>query len=215
MTRAPVSSPASPRRTSRPSWSGIFKSSSTTSGLSFSTSATHSAPLRPWPTTVTSSSASSSLQRPSRKMGWSSTPSTRLVVLAGDRAMAAAGERDVDPQGGAAAGAGVDGEGAAQRPGALADRDRPQALLLQGALGIGAGEREAAAVVVDQQPQESLVLPQPHHHVLGAGVLLDVVERLAEDPEHLPADAFREGGVHRVGPEVHLDAGLLLELGGV
>src|SRR3990172_1107413 len=210
----PAACPSAPS-TARPSWSGIFRSSRTTSGLSFSTSPRHSAPLRPWPTTVMSSSAWSSLQRPSRKMGWSSTTSTRMLALEEGLAIASLGERDLDPQGAAAAGAGVNRQLAAQGPGALADRDRSQPLLLEGALGIGAREREPAAVVVHQQPQEAVVLPQPHHHVLRPSVLVDVVQGLAQNPEHFPADAFGERLLHPVGPEDHLDAGLLLELGAV
>src|SRR5450432_3052377 len=81
ITRVGMVSKFTSSSTAKPSLSGMRKSSSKISGFSFASSLIHSAPFCASPTMVMSSSPSSNLRSPSRKIAWSSAINTRICIF--------------------------------------------------------------------------------------------------------------------------------------
>ena len=131
-------------RTARPSLSGMRRSSNRMSGLSFASSLMHSAPFCASPTMVMSSSAPSSLRRPSRKIAWSSASRTRICCLV----LAMSTERNLDGQTRAMPRIRLHGQHAPNGTRTLLDGDRTQPQTVQFIAGKPPGETETLAVIV-------------------------------------------------------------------
>src|ERR1700761_709189 len=149
---------------------GIFTSRIARSGRSRIARSRASAPSAASATTSMSGWRSSNSRSPDRTIPWSSAISTFIWGPPSRRLC-----RDGEADGGAGAGAGLEGQLAVDQEGALAHAADAEA-------AVGLVEGEATAVVEDVD----LALPRPvaqrHGAVLGTGVARGVRERLLGDP---------------------------------
>src|SRR5690349_14429644 len=95
------------------------------------------------------------------------------------------------------------------------DRDRTQSQPIQFIPGITPGEAEAFAVIVDNEHNLGVILPQFYHDMRGASMLFYVVECFPVNLKEFAANAVRQIEHGRVDQEVQGDAGFIAEaLGG-
>src|SRR6202011_1569970 len=185
-------------RTAKPSLSGMRKSSSRISGLSLVSILMHSAPFWASPTMVISSSASSSLRRPSRKIAWSSARRTRICCLV----LAMSTERNFDGQTRSMAGIGLHGQHAPHSTRTLLDGNRTQPQTIQFIPGEPASETKTLAVVVNHQNESAVVLRQFYHDMGSLRMFFYVVECFTVNLENLAAHAVRSMQFHRINQHI-------------
>src|SRR5437867_3536056 len=129
------------RSTSRPSFAGMRRSSTTTSGRCLRTAARAASPSRQRATTLMSCSAENSCSNPSRTRGWSSA-STSLMAMA----YSGPGERQVDVEARPRIGR-VNSQGSSQGGNPPLQRDRPEFHLGQPRVVIAAAKGKPTAVI--------------------------------------------------------------------
>src|ERR1700761_503028 len=150
----------------RPVRFGILTSRIARSGRSRIARSRASAPSAASATTSMSGWRSSNSRSPDRTIPWSSAISTFIWGPPSRRLC-----RDGEADGGAGAGAGLEGELAVDQQGALSHAADAEA-------AVGLVEGEAAAVVEDGQLDLVGSVAQGHRDVLGAGMAGGVGERL-------------------------------------
>src|SRR6202047_1389064 len=193
--------------TASPSLSGIRRSSSRISGLSFASILMHSAPFCASPTIVISSSESSSLRRPSRKIAWSSARRTRICCLV----WAMSTERNLDGQTRPMAGIGLHGQHAPHSTRTLLDGDRTQPQTIQFIPGEPTCETKTFTVVVHHQNESAVVLRQFYHDMGSLRMLFYVVECFTVNLENLPANPVRSVQLRRIHQQIQRQRGLVSE----
>src|ERR1700720_1592804 len=192
-------------RTAKPSLSGMRKSRRRISGLSLVRSLMHSAPFCASPTMAISSSASSSLRRPSRKIAWSSARRTRICCLV----LAMSTERNLDGQTRSMAGIGLHGQHAPHSTRTLLDGNRTQPQTIQFIPGEPACETKTLTVVVHHQNESAVVLRQFYHDMGSLRMLFYVVECFTVNLENLAADAVWSVQFHRIDKHIQRQRGFV------
>src|SRR6266436_9532592 len=186
--------------TAKPSLSGMRKSRRRISGLSLASILMHSAPFWASPTMVISSSESSNLRRPSRKIAWSSARRTRICCLV----LAMLAERNLDGQTRSMAWVGLHGQHAPHSTRTLLDGNGTQPQAIQFIPGKPACKAKTFAVVVNDQNETAIILRQFYHDMGSLRMFFYVVECFTVNLENLAADTI--GGVQLDGVDEDVES---------
>src|SRR5580765_2267169 len=194
------------RVASTPSSSGMAMSMMTMSGRSRTASATASRPLPATATTCRSLPPSSRARRPSLTTAWSSASITETGIW--PPASSVVFHQNLH----AGVGTSLQAELGADRLGPLAHDQQPPPRF--GARTVDALRIEADAVVADREDRAAVLAADRYLHVLGVGVLGDVVERLLGDAEHGQVDGLGQVRSPALLFERDVDPGPPREAGG-
>src|ERR1700730_17806359 len=134
-----------------------------------------------------SSSAPSSLRKPSRKIAWSSARRTRICCF--DLAMST--ERNLDGQTRSMARIRLDSQHAPHSTRTFLDGDRTQPQTIELIPGESPGEAEPFAVIVNHQNEAAILLRQFYHDMGSLRMFFYVIKCFTVNLEKFAADAVR------------------------